>query len=168
MKIAPPPIGTAFVLIVSTTRLVFRISSESVPMTNGHSSPETLKTSPEISQNYPKWRPGVVKEAHEVLDMPRMQHAAGLGGSGETPICDFVDILLSHGRHPASFRARMGAEGGPKATQNPSINRCENRCPKSMEKTLKNHEKTIQNRYRNQWKTDTIPVLPFSCFLLSV
>ena len=69
-------------LIVSTTRLVFRISSESVPMSNGNSSPETLKTSPEISQNYPKWRPGVAKEAHEVLDMPRMQHAAGLGGSG--------------------------------------------------------------------------------------
>ena len=134
MKIAPPPIGTAFVLIVSTTRLVFRISSESVPITNGNSSPETPKTSPERSQNYPKWRPGVAKEAHEVLDMPRMQHAAGLGGSGETPICDFVDMLLSHGRHPASFRAGMGAEGAPKATQNPSKNRWENRCPKSMEK----------------------------------
>ena len=117
MKIAPPPIGTAFVLIVSTTRLVFRISSESVPITNGNSSPETPKTSPERSQNYPKWRPGVAKEAHEVLDMPRMQHAAGLGGSGETPICDFVDILLSHGRHSASFQAGMGAEGVPKATQ---------------------------------------------------
>ena len=34
MKIAPQPIGKAFVLIVSNARLVFRISSESVPMTN--------------------------------------------------------------------------------------------------------------------------------------
>ena len=126
MKIAPPPIGTAFVLIVSTTRLVFRISSESVPITHGSSSPETWKIIAEISQNYPKWRPGVAKEAHEVLDMPRTQHAAGLGGSGETPTSDFVDILLSQERHPASFLAAMRAEGAPKAIQNPAENRRQN------------------------------------------
>ena len=101
MKIAPPPIGTAFVLIVSTTRLVFRISSESVPMTNGNSSPETLKTSPEKSENYPKWRPGVAKEAHEVLDMPRMQHAAGLRGVRVDP-----DLLFC--LHFAPTRATSG------------------------------------------------------------
>ena len=104
-KITPPPIGTAFVLIVSTTRLVFRISSESVPITNGNSSPETPKTSPERSQNYPKWRPGVAKEAHEVLDMPRMQHAAGWGGGPGRPRSGFC-------RHFALTRATSSVISG--------------------------------------------------------
>ena len=115
MKIAPPPIGTAFVLIVSTTRLVFRISSESVPIINGNSSPETPKTSPERSQNYPKWRPGVAKEAHEVLDMPRMQHAAGLGGRGRPRSA----ILSTFCSHTGDIQRHFGLEWVPKAPRKP-------------------------------------------------
>ena len=145
MKIAPPPIGKAFVLIVSNARLEFRISSESVPITNGNSSLETSKTTLKYHKTISNGGPGWPRRHTRCLMCPPCNMRLACGGSGETPICDFVDISVEPGppgRRRARFWTGMGADGAPKATRNPSENRWENRCPKSVKK----HRKT-QNEF---------------------